>query len=247
MYKNVYLLLLFTLIALNSHSQGFWRVGYGWGLANPREINRLIDVHNTLNREYYDTGNDLNKIHSFGGLMFAFGKEDENMGFEVSWQNKHSVSSSDFMYNNEEIERRLKVRSNCLSLAFYGGSENVKFGASIDMGTFKGFYKRAPKSAIKDTSYVHLFQTVQRIGGPTFLKDGDFLRTMQMGFTPFVQVEKGPIGARLFYQFQLMRKSIDDLDYILMGGQKIQNDHNLEDKMNNFGILLYLKLGGYYD
>jgi hypothetical protein len=247
MYKNIFFMLLLIQSSYNTFAQGFLRVGYGWGYANPREINRLIDVHNTLNQEYYNTGNDLNKIHSFGGLMFGFGKEDENLGFEITWQNKHSVSSSNFMYNNEEIERRLKIRSNCLSFALYGGSENVKFGASLDMGTFKGLYKRAPKSAIKDTSYIHLFQTFQQLGGPTFLKDGDFIRTLQIGMTPFVQLEKGPIGVRLFYQFQFMRLSIDDLDYVLMGGQKIQNNHNLKDKMNNFGILLYLKLGGYYD
>ncbi len=245
--KKYLIIVLLLLQYAMSHAQGFWRVGYGWGYCNPREINRLIDVHNNLNREYYNTGNDLNKIHTVGGLMFAFGKESEGAGFEVSWQNRHSISKSDFMHNGEEIERRLKVRSNCLSLAFYGGSESVKFGTSLDLGTFKGFYKRALKTAVKDTSYTPLFQTVQQLGGPTFLKDGDFLRTFQMGVTPFIQVEKGPIGARLSYQFQMMKLDLDDLDYILLGGQKLQNDHTLEGRMSSLSLILFLKLGGYYD
>ncbi len=246
--RCIFLLCALFLIATGESSaqEFYFRAGYGLSYANPREINRLIDVHNNLNRFYYNTGSDFNKIHFLKGVAFGIGQEYDVVGYEILWENKHTVSKANFMYNNEEIERQLKIRSNFLCFAFYGGGA-LKGGLSIDVGTFKGFYKRAPKGSIKDTSWTYLFQTKHFMTGESFLKNKELIFTTQVAFTPFIQYERGPLGVRLSYQFHAMKMDIDDAENRLLGGSKIQDGNFLEDKMSNVGLLVYLKLGGRHD
>jgi len=237
----------FLFICQFSSAQFYFRPGYSVGLCNPREINKVIYVHNQINSEYYTTGKKLPEIRTFGGLAVAIGSEsDHNTGWELQWQNKHDIVKSEFEFQGQTIERHLKIRSNMLSLGLYGGNKHFALGGSLDFANFKGFYKRAPKDSIDKADYVYVFQTKPAMGGSTDEKEKNILLTSQMGLTLFGQYTYGPLGARIFYQFQLMNKDIDNLDSRLLGG-KIQTDNDLEDRFNNFGILLFLRLGGYRD
>ncbi len=238
---------LLFLVAEKSEAQFFFRAGYNVGFANPREINRVIYVHNQINSIYYATGNDLNQIKTFGGLQIAMGSEfSEGSGWEMSWTNKHDVVKSEFQFNGQTINRELKVRSNNFGIGFYGGSKNISFGGSLDFGNFKGFYKRAPSDSIKSAKYVSVFQNDLVYGGSSDNASHDILRTLQMGFTPFIQLKAGPVGLRLFYQWQFVHLPIDNIDNKLLGGD-IEQDNQLEDKFNNFGLLFFIQLGGYHD
>ncbi len=238
----------FLFIFHFSSAQFFFRPGYNIGLCNPHEINKVIYTHNQISADLYATGKKMPEIKTFGGIAVAIGSEfDENSGWELQWQNKHDIVKSHFEYQGQTIERNLKIRSNMISFGLYGGRKHWALGGSFDFGNFKGLYKRAPKDSIKNADYVYLFQAKQP--GPGVIiydKEKDMLLTTQVGFTIFSQLTYGPIGARLFYQFQFMNMDIDNLDSKLLNG-KIQQDNDLKDRLNNFGILCFIKIGGYND
>ncbi len=241
LFLTVTLLILFKE---KSNAQFFFRAGYNVGFANPHEVNRVIYVHNQINSSYYASGNDLNEIKNFGGIHIAMGSEfEKNSGWEMSWTNKHSVSKSEFQFQGQKVNRYLKVRTNNFSLGFYGGGDVVAFGGSLDFGNFKGFYKRTDDTS-QNKKYVPVFQNQVDFGGASDLPDHNMLRTSQMAFTPFIQFKGGPFGLRIFYQWQFIRLPIDNIDNKLLGGD-IEAYNDLQDKMNNFGVLLFIQLGGY--
>lgn len=243
------LLPLFLLFAFHfSSAQFYFRPGYNIGLCNPKEINKVIYIHNQLNSGYYATGKKMHEVKTFGGIAVAIGSEwDENSGWELQWQNKHSIVRSQFEYQGQTIVRDLKIRTNMLNYGMYYGNKHLSGGASLDFGNFKGFYKRAPKDSIKSAKYAYVFQALQPAPGVVSdVKEKNMLLTLQMGLTLYGQVTMGPLGARLFYQFQFMNMDIDNLDYKLLGA-KVQADNDLEDHFNNVGLLLFLKIGGYHD
>ena len=168
---------------------------------------------------------------------------DKNQGWEMSWSNRHHVSKSEFQFQGQKVNRYLKVRTNNFSFGFYGGGDDISFGGSLDFGNVKGFYKRTDDTS-KNAKFVSVFQNQLVFGGTSDEEDHNLLRTMQMGFTPFIQLKEGPIGIRLFYQMQFMNLGIDNLDNKLLGGD-IEPDNQLKDRLSNFGLLLYIQLGGY--
>ena len=244
-FRIVFIVILFLTGTLNCDAQFFFRAGYNLGFTNPREVNRVIYIHNQINNSfYYASGNDLNEIKNFGGLQIAMGSEfSENSGWEMSWTNKHHVSKSEFLFQSQTVNRYLKVRTNNFGLGFYGGGENIAVGGSLDFGNFKGFYKRTDDTS-KNAKYVSVFQNKGDFFGYSENADHDLLRTMQVGFTPFVQLKAGPVGLRFFYQWQFMRLAIDNIDNKLLGGD-IEAYNELHDKMSNLGVLFFLQLGGY--
>ncbi len=247
MLRKSFLLLILLFGSQLSFAQFYLRVGYNAGLCNPREINKLIYIHNQINEEYYVTGKKLPEIKTFGGIAIAIGTEsDKNTGWELQWQNKHNIVKSHFEYQGETIERVLNVRTNMLNIGFYGGNKHLAAGGSLDIGNFKGMYKRAPKDSIRKADYKYLFQTNDVMGGGSFEKEKNPLMTTQIGLTLYTQISAGPLGARFFYQFQFMNMGIDDTDNGLLGAD-IQDSKNLEDHLNNFGVLVFLKIGGYRD
>ena len=242
--KKIFALIIFLAATVNCNAQFFFRAGYNLALTNPNEINRVIYIHNQINSTYYASGNDLNKIKNLGGLHIAIGSEfDENAGWEMSWSNRHHVSKSEFQFQGQKVNRYFKVRTNNFSLGFYGGGENIAIGGSLDFGNLKGFYKRTDDTS-KNAKYVSVFQNQVVFGGSSDEPDHDLLRTMQMGFTPFIQLKAGPFGMRFFYQWQFMRLAIDNIDNKLLG-QDIEEYNDLQDRMSNFGILFFIQLGGY--
>jgi hypothetical protein len=250
MKHKIFLKLFFVLMILASFShesaaQFFIRGGYSLGMCNPKEINRVVYIHNQINSGYYTTGSEMQKVNTLGGIHIAMGTEmEENSGFEMSWSNKHHVSKADFIFNGETIHRYLKVRTNNFSIGFYGGSAAIAFGGSLDFGNMKGFYKRAPEDSIKSKDYVSVFQNQLDYGITSDDADHDILRTAQMGFTPFIQLRAGPAGLRLFYQWQFKNLGIDNLDNKLLT-HDIEPDNQLQDRLSNFGLLFFLQLGGY--
>lgn len=233
------------LISENSNAQFFFRAGYNVGLTNPKELNRVIYIHNQINSIYYVSGKEMNKVKNFGGIQIAMGSEwEENSGWEMSWTNRHHVSKSDFIFQGQKVNRYLKVRSNNFGLGFYGGSENIAIGGSLDFGNFKGFYKREDDTS-RNAKYVSVFQNKSVFGGTSDDADHNIIRTLQMGFTPFIQFKAGPVGLRLFYQWQFMKLPIDNIDNKLLGAD-IEEYNYLEDKMSSFGLMLFLQFGGYH-
>lgn len=239
-------LIVTTLIVVSekSEAQFYFRAGYNIGLTNPNELNRVIYIHNQINSLYYLSGKEMNSVKDFGGIQIAMGSEfDESSGWEMSWTNKHHVSKSDFIYQGQKVNRYLKVRTNNFGIGFYGGSDHLSIGGSLDFGNFKGFYKRTDDTS-KNAKYVSVFQNQLVFGGSSDEEDHGLLRTLQMGFTPFIQYKAGPLGIRLFYQWQFMNLPLDNIDNKLVGAD-IEQDNVLQDKMNNFGLMLFLQLGGY--
>lgn len=247
MKKNSKLFFALTLIFLNtekSNAQFFFRAGYNLALTNPHEINRVIYIHNQINNTYYTSGNDLNEIKNLGGIHIAMGSEfDKNQGWEMSWSNRHHVSKSEFQYLGQTVNRYLKVRTNNFSFGFYGGGNDISFGGSLDFGNCKGFYKRTDDTS-KNAKFVSVFQNKQVFGGTVDDADHNMLLTTQLGFTPFVQIKEGPVGIRIFYHLQFINLGIDNLDNKLLGGD-IEQDNQLQDRLSNFGLLLFFQFGGY--
>ncbi len=243
--RIIFISAIFFITTFNCEAQFYFRAGYNLGFAKPREINKVIYIHNQINSNYYNvSGNELNEIKNFGGIHIATGSEfGENSGWEMSWSNKHHVSKSEFLFQSQKVNRYLKVRTNNFGLGFYGGGENIAVGGSLDFGNFKGFYKRTDDTS-KNAKYVSVFQNQGDFFGYSDNADHDLLRTMQVGFTPFIQFKAGPVGLRVFYQWQFMRLTIDNIDNKLLGGD-IEAYNELHDKMSNFGVLFFLQLGGY--
>ncbi|MEI7801323.1 MAG: hypothetical protein WCI97_01635 [Bacteroidota bacterium] len=234
---------LLFLVSEKSDAQFFFRAGYNVGFTNPKEVNRVIYIHNQINSIYYASGKEMSKVNNFGGIQIAMGSEfEKNSGWEMSWTNKHHVSKSEFQYQAQTVNRYLKVRTNNFGLGFYGGSDHIAFGGSLDFGNFKGFYKRTDDTS-KNAKYVSVFQNQLVFGGSSDQADHSILRTLQMGFTPFIQLKSGPIGLRIFYQLQFMNMPLDNIDNRLVGAD-IETDNQLEDKMSNFGLMLFIQLGG---
>lgn len=231
--KQLKWLLLVMLLPTFGFGQSGLTVGYNLGMCNPAEVNRFIYSYNQM-RPFLTK--PMDPFSNWGGLSVAFIEEfSEGGGLELKWINHHSQVSAEApdSVNNTSFERDLKIRSNTINLGGYGAiTSNISIGGSLDFGNFKGYTRVADKEIVKDTAYTKVFQT-----------ESHFLN-LQIASTIFVQYHTGPIGLRLFYQYQWMRMPLDGLDNTLIN-QNIDDLVTPGDKFSNMGVELFFKLGGY--
>jgi len=65
---------------------------------------------------------------------------------------------------------------------------------------------------------------------------------LQIGTTIYAGVESRFFGLRLYYQYQFMRRALDNMDNELLGFD-IENFNYLTDKGSNLGFEMYIKIG----
>lgn len=218
------------LMSFSASAQSGFRVGYQYCIGNAREINRVIYIYN-------QTGNftdNLDYLTNARGLTFTWVVGNESKGFEMRWENRHKISSSNWMQNSGEMQRDLKFRQNNLSLNFFGGSESFFMGSGFGFGSWKGWTRWDSRSDVKDKEYEKIFVVDEGYLG--FLSTTQFVVPFFMGF------RAGPIGMRFTYQWQVNKMALDNLDNALVG-RNIQDYTTLEDRFSNFAIEVFIHLG----
>lgn len=229
---KVSLVLVLSISAVtDSLAQGFFQFGYGAAYSNAREVNRMIYLHNANN----DLLKDMPSIRGGHGLHLAGGYE-EDIGFEIKWQNRHNSTSSTFIDNDTTWQNDFKVRYNTFTLSFYGVHDNGNAGIGIDFGNLYVLGRRYEEGGPKtDYEFLH---TDDRGNKPGAL-DGRLIG----GFTFFYSHYFGIVGARLSLHFGYGggAKTGQTTTFLNTG-----TDWTFQPKiyMNNIGLDLFVKIGG---
>jgi len=224
-------LLIFLLLPDICYSQGGLRIGYGFAVGNPKDVNRIIYVYNM--RGGFEK--EMPYIWNAHGLTFAYYKAlADDLFWEFKWQNRHSIVSARKEVSGVMMQRDLKLRQNFFSAGFYGGKPFYA-GLSIELGNWKGFTRVNTVDSIKKTEYIKIFTVNEGF-------ESEVVKTMQPAFSIYGGYETDFFGIRLCYQYQFMKRATDQLDNELLGGN-IEDGNYPMDKFSNLGIELYIKLG----
>lgn len=230
--KKLYLVCLLVLILPGfAFSQFNLQFGYGVSYCNPGDINRLIYVYNNVNRA--SITKEMPKVHFMHGydLGVTFG---DRFKIEIHRTSRRANVMAEGMVNGESRFRQLRIISNTMGFGFGAAvSRRWDLGFSIDIGNFKGFGRTGAKG--ENPKYDRLF----------IINDmaGKQISRVQFGFTMYAQRNFGRFGARLYWQWQAIKKPLDRIDSWMLNGQQIIENHQLEDKVSNLGFQLLFRLG----
>jgi hypothetical protein len=216
------------LLALSNPAQGqgggYFKAGYQVGYMNPADINRVIYIYNKL---HYNLDKKMPKMHFMHGYTvgFAVGGDTKLECFRTSRRAMVTAEQGDTV-------RQLRLISNFISM---GVSKSIDkrwdVGVSLDVGNFKGFGRVGPKDNLP--KFDRLF----------VVSNKSLLATTQLGSTIFVQRNFGFVAARLFYQFQIINMSLDNLDPWMLGGPIVEFDALDSGKASNVGLELMFRIG----
>lgn len=224
---------LFMLLApMPLRAQGGLHAGYAISLINPGDINRLIYVYN-LRGGFDKEMPYFRELHGFTlGYINAI---DDDIHWEFRFQNRHSVIAAERTFGQDTWRRELKLQQNFISAGFYFGNP-VYFGLNMDVGNWRGFTRVNTLDSIAEMEWVRIF-TLDDVYESTTTKG------MQVGGTLYAGWQTDFVGFRFFYQYQFMRRALDDLDNVLLGADFEEGNYPVA-RTNNFGLELYFKIGG---
>lgn len=231
MKKHYIFLLSIFLLANVSYGQVNLQLGYGMAYANPADLNRLIYVYNNVQGD--NLTKQMPKVHFLHGYTIgvSFGSE---LKLEVHRTSRRGNVTAKATVNGEDYIRQLQIISNTLNFGFsYAPSAKWDFGASLDIGNFKGFGRTGP--AADKLKYERLF-----------VLDNSLIMRTRFGFTAFAQRNFGRISARLYWQWMPFTKPLDRVDSWMLNGQQIIENHHLEDKLSNLGLEVFFRIGKLY-
>ncbi len=240
--KGLFFLVFVSAISRASGQTGL-TVGYHYGYANPREINRVLHAYNLRNETILT--DKMPAIHGFKGLSVGFQvKGFRNSGMEFMWVGRSAmVSAKGSGGAGGIVQRDIKVISNSFNIGqFYTWNNNkMMWGYSFDFGMrLKGYTRKAPTAEISGTKWEDIFNVESN--PLQFL-----LNVIPTGFTLYQQSNIGPVGIRVWYQMQGMPQTLGNLDMVLLGTSLRTGDKNyplpLHDKFSNIGISVNILLG----
>lgn len=231
--KRLLIVAAVALLPFAAHAQFIF--GWSGGYAIPRELNREIYIYNAVNRQNLTKEMDL--VHWYNGPVVGlrFGE----VGFaEMYYSRKRAMVSSEFDSTGIEMARQLKVL--CNTYQFGGGVYvgKVAFGASIDLGRFKGFGRRGVKASLDDTEFERLWvRDRTRIWFISAYR-------LYVATTVYAELKLSIFAIRAFAQFGANTCKMDGLDRWLFGSPLNAHHYN-EDRFTNYGLMLSIQLGGY--
>jgi hypothetical protein len=207
------------------------QLGYGIAYGNPSDLNRLIYVYNNVQGD--NLTKKMPKVHFLHGYTIGV-SIGSDFKFEIHRTSRRGNVMAEATVNGVDYIRQLQIISNTLNFgASFAPSPKWDFGASLDIGNFKGFGRTGP--AADKLKYERLF-----------VLDNSLIMRTRFGFTVFAQRNFGRLSARLYWQWMPFTKSLDGLDSWLLNGQQIIENHHLEDKMSNLGLEVFFRIGKLY-
>lgn len=235
--KKGTVLILFLMTCQFAHA-GF-EFGYGYAYGNPKELNRVLYGYNLRNASILTK--QMPMFHYTQGLSVGFKiPSAKYAGYEIRWVNRHgSISAQGTDASGATIIRDLKFRTNCLNVGGYAGNKSHSFGFSMDFGVnFKGWTRRYASTDTKP-EWEKIFPVEPN---PLAI----FSYIIPTAITVHYQYNIGPVGVRLFYQYQYFRMNMEKLEPTLLG--TYMRDGGLlalsvKDCYSNVGVELNLTIG----
>lgn len=221
---------LFFATALMGQHFNFY-AGYGVAYASPGDVNRVIYVYNNVNRATLTK--NMPKVHFFHGYTVGI-TYGGRFKIELSRTARRSDVFAQGEVNGEKRYRQLRVMSNTVGFGFqFAPTEKLAFGLTYDIGNFKGYGRSGPVGDKPKLTWL-------------FVVDNSVLIRTQMGFTFYAQRNFGRLSTRLYWQWQILQKRLDNLDSWMLNGQQIIDKYNLIGKMSNLGFQVFFRIGPKY-
>lgn len=132
-YKQIALLIFtYSLLVCNqSNAQVYFDIGYGHAFGQPQDVNKTTYLFNKIN----SPSKDFRKIRGGNGIVFAVGLMENSVGVELKFHGIKATTKSTFEQFGILKTADIKLKRSILSLNFVYGSDKMKIGHGVDMGT----------------------------------------------------------------------------------------------------------------
>lgn len=192
------LLILLFLMPIIGLAQGGFVIGYNIGTF--RQAQRIPQAYaQSFNAQSGDKLVQKMKFNGFyRGITFGFKMADESWLFGMRWSTKKAMSNTG---ENDVLSQRIRIRQNTIGVEFGFGSENVKFGTSLDAGVVKVQKQVTDKTTNESTGWEGYYE------GSTLFNSGSLVTS----FTLFIDFQLGSVlEFRPYYQLPFSQTEILD-------------------------------------
>ncbi|MEI6766622.1 MAG: hypothetical protein WCM76_13395 [Bacteroidota bacterium] len=238
MKKSIVLACLAVLFVLNVSAQidgtgWYFGIGYNVGSTKNKPLNYIVDKYNSI-RPYLDHKMDNN--HILQGMALSSNFFVDGFSFDMGWTGRHTnLYAQGIDGSGVDRRRDIKLRDNSFYMGFGGrfmrlGPLQAILGFSMDIGAYK--------------ARTRVYATTDKAPDYTKLDEG-----LNFGISPNIDFrfyfgDRGPsISVKPYYQFQLVKSDLNDLNEALNPTALTDADfEGCRGYLSNFGAEFKLML-----